>query len=85
MKALSILIAAGFSLPAASIGIKEACPILRQAVYHQEANVSTYELQFPNSPGPAIARAEWEPKKALALEKIAYLEALADSILQSPE
>ena len=84
MKALTALILAGLSLPAGSLAIKEAAPTLREMVYHMEANVSTMEIWHYS--GAAEARAEWEPKKALALDKISALEALADSILlQDPQ
>lgn len=82
MKSIAILITAGFSLPLGSIVIQEATPILRQAVAYQEETVRTYEYQFPDSEGPARARAEWEPKKVLALARIESLEILAKSITE---
>jgi hypothetical protein len=59
-----------------------ACPILRNAVAHQEQTVSLYTTNFPGPRADAV-RSEWEPKKADALQRIAALQATATSLRET--
>ena len=68
----------GSMLYSYSGAVKWACPILREAVDYQESVVATAEAMESSAAGPA--REEWEPKKAIALQRIAALEGTARTL-----